>query len=462
MNKQLLFLTFILQSCIGLKVLSPSSIAGNYVSASLFVPPIEGYVSSSKSEKGFSITGQLTIADPIDACTPLKNVNASGMIFVTSTGACPAPIKFRNIENAGAIGIVWSEFGNGGVSYVIQSQGISEESERLRGVECFFGDVEIFVKAMLKGEIVIVSFDETGGDYFLASTFWTGGILFSPVIGLIAIVQLGFICWKLRGYILLEKKIQFSFPQVSLALLIISCIQRILFAIDPFFSFGIYSYTIANLFLTGSFVLMVTIDVVTLIFYQDTIQKALSKKIQTVMVMSKKLKILLGFIVAAIWIIELTTSIIRASTYGLNDSIVFSAATYFVVVFLLFVFYLFVGIRFAKMLWNLTKNSEDKDFLKKIYFKIRIIITSAALILLFDISFALFAFGGLNPIGTNILKWILWGCVSGLISLQLSMFASPYKKMAKLSKSSDIPLESLESANSIGNSDRDQENFQVV
>ncbi|HJR91996.1 MAG TPA: S8 family serine peptidase, partial [Acidimicrobiia bacterium] len=76
---------------LGMTVNSPPSIAGDYEAA-------EGEFGSLSPDT----TGDLAVADPLDACTPLDDM--TGKIAFIQRGGCEFTVKVRNAENAGAIG----------------------------------------------------------------------------------------------------------------------------------------------------------------------------------------------------------------------------------------------------------------------------------------------------------------------------------------------------------------------
>jgi minor extracellular serine protease Vpr len=76
---------------LGMTVNSPLSIAGDYEAAA-------GDFGSLDPDT----TGDLAIADPLDACTPLPDM--TGEIAFIQRGTCEFTVKIRNAEDAGAIG----------------------------------------------------------------------------------------------------------------------------------------------------------------------------------------------------------------------------------------------------------------------------------------------------------------------------------------------------------------------
>lgn len=77
------------------RVNSPAEVAGDYASA-------EGAITLPISESGV-ITGDLTAADPIDACDPIAPITGIALI---ARGVCTFDIKITNAVNAGATAVL--------------------------------------------------------------------------------------------------------------------------------------------------------------------------------------------------------------------------------------------------------------------------------------------------------------------------------------------------------------------
>ena len=107
-----------------LEITAPGSVIGNYaaVKAAGFGPGTG------------SISGEVVLADPVDACTPVADL--SGKIALIDRGSCNFTVKVKEAQNAGAIGAIVcnnipgaSPFGMGGTdaSITIPSAMISYE-----------------------------------------------------------------------------------------------------------------------------------------------------------------------------------------------------------------------------------------------------------------------------------------------------------------------------------------------
>ena len=83
-------------SSITFTVTAPASISGTYTAAKAnFGPSV------------YNISGQIALAEPIDACTALTNPTAiSGKIAVLDRGVCEFGLKCLNAQNAGAIAVI--------------------------------------------------------------------------------------------------------------------------------------------------------------------------------------------------------------------------------------------------------------------------------------------------------------------------------------------------------------------
>lgn len=55
---------------------------------------------------GQSVTGDLGVSTPLDACTVLASGSMTGKIGVAKRGACSFALKTKNLQNAGAIGVI--------------------------------------------------------------------------------------------------------------------------------------------------------------------------------------------------------------------------------------------------------------------------------------------------------------------------------------------------------------------
>ncbi len=131
---------------LGIEVISPDSIAGVYEAAESAVG-----VSLDDIEP---VTGELVIAEPLDACAPLTNADEiAGNIALVQRGGCLFSDKHLNVQNAGGLAIV--VFNN--VDGPPINMGGDPTGIEIPGVMVSLEDGELFKDTINSGEEVVVT-----------------------------------------------------------------------------------------------------------------------------------------------------------------------------------------------------------------------------------------------------------------------------------------------------------------
>jgi hypothetical protein len=437
-NLLLIFLTYLNSIVFGLQVLSPPYLVGHFDSASLYV----------NQNFQFSVTGNVVLANPLNACFPITNTNVSGMIIYIVDGICSGPVKISNILSAGVpLGILWGgtglDAGLGGASFISGSEpGFPSFGVPAVEVSQFeFNPMVGYLNSGASNITLTVSFDQFGNVYDNIPNFVTS-IIFTVGGELISIGSLYWCLYKLYGFIRYQNiskrrigKSRFeqikndiewfrggcSIPRVCLFIITLSCVERIIFFIDPFFSYDVYPYWLANLVLTGSFALMVTSLTIILFYYEQTTRNA---KLG-IRKMPKALKIILAIMVTIIWIIEIISSFVRSLTYDTGLVIAISTIIYAIYFAILIALYTVFSIRFMLLLRDVYKESKDEKSKEKVKAKFISIIGSGILLFIFFWAFIFFAAIYTGIPGSVVEKWLMYICVCMIDILQIWTFIRP-------------------------------------